>query len=139
MNNFFSNLRRAITNFSYGRYGNDQLNMLLCGVCLGLIVLNVFVQSIIVTLAVLVVMIWVMFRTFSRNIYKRRSENEAYLKISRKFTGFFKLQKDKFRDRNTHVYKKCPSCKVVLRLPKQQGEHTVNCPRCHQRFDVVIK
>ena len=72
---------------------------------------------------------WMFFRMFSKNIAKRRRENE-------KFCGFFKLRRNKFRDRKTHVYRKCPKCKAVLRLPKAKGKHTVVCPRCKNRFEV---
>ena len=69
------------------------------------------------------------FRMFSKNIVKRRAENE-------RFCGFFKLCKNMYRDRNTHVYRVCPKCKAVLRLPKAKGKHTVVCPRCRNRFEV---
>ena len=76
------------------------------------------------------ILIFVIFyRIFSRNIQKRRQENE-------KFCGFFKLIRNRFRDRKTHVYRKCPKCKAVLRLPKAKGKHTVVCPRCKNRFEV---
>ena len=73
--------------------------------------------------------ICIFFRTMSRNIAKRRAENQ-------KFCNFFKLRKNKFRDRKTHVYRKCPSCKAVLRLPKAKGKHTVSCPKCKNKFSV---
>ena len=44
--------------------------------------------------------------------------------------GFFVLRKNKFRDRKTHVYRKCPHCKAQIRLPKVKGEHKCACPKC---------
>ena len=81
---------------------------------------------------------WSLFRMFSRKIYKRRAENEKFLKIWNPIKNKFRLMKNKRRDRKTHVYKKCPKCKAVLRLPKQKGKHTVRCPKCSERFDVKI-
>ena len=66
----------------------------------------------------------------------RRKENDFVFGIFRRIKGFFKLQKNKFKDRKTHVYRKCPKCKAVLRLPKAKGKHTVVCPRCKNRFEV---
>jgi hypothetical protein len=83
-------------------------------------------------------LVYTVFRAMSRNLVKRRRENAWILSVFAKIKGFFALQKNKFRDRKTHVYKKCPSCKKVLRLPKKKGEHTVNCPVCHNRFDLLI-
>ena len=94
-------------------------------------ILSYIIQSAVFTLVgwtvTLGIFIWSFYRTMSRNIYKRRKENE-------RFCGFFKLRKNKFRDRKTHVYRKCPKCKAVLRLPKAKGKHFVNCPRCKNRF-----
>ena len=130
----------------YGRYGGDTLNKVLLGVYVAVVLLYSIISLIIeffpnvpdtvdtvLMLAYLVLsalLIFVIFyRIFSRNIQKRRQENE-------KFCGFFKLIRNRFRDRKTHVYRKCPKCKAVLRLPKAKGKHTVVCPRCKNRFEV---
>ena len=129
--------KNKLAAFFYGRYGNDTLNTVLTGIYLSWLItfsiIDIFVSSIVFSIIGWVVTValfaWVMFRMMSRNIYARRRENE-------KFCGFFKLQRNKFRDRKTHVYRKCPSCKAVLRLPKSKGKHTVVCPRCKNRFEV---
>ena len=86
----------------------------------------------------MVLLILSAFRVLSRKIEARRRENAVYMKIIGKFKGFFKLTGNKWRDRKTHVYRKCPKCKSVLRLPKKKGEHTVACPKCRERFDIKI-
>ena len=121
----------------YGRYGSDALGKFLLWVyliwMLAFSVVLLFVDSIWFSLAYWIVsaalVIWIMSRLFSKNIAARRKENE-------RFCNFFKLIKNKHRDRKTHVYRKCPECKVVLRLPKSKGKHFVVCPRCKNRFKV---
>ena len=123
----------------YGRYGSDTLNKVLLAIYAAEVVvftvLSLFVNPTplwrsLAYFALSMILIFVIFfRMFSRNIQKRRREND-------KFCGFFKLRRNKFRDRKTHVYKKCPHCKAVLRLPKAKGKHTVICPRCKNRFTV---
>ena len=123
--------------FFYGRYGNDKLNRLLTGVyivwLITFTILGIFIKSIVFTIIgwifTLLLFGWIMFRTMSRNIYARRREND-------KFFGFFKLRRNKFKDRKTHVYRKCKKCKSVLRLPKAKGKHFVVCPKCKNRFQV---
>lgn len=132
-------MRKWLYKIMYGRYGNDKLNTCLLWVYIGLFVvitvLTAFSENIgWVLIWTLRLLLWallftIMFRMFSKNIQKRRKENERFL-------GFFKLQKNKIRDRKTHVYRKCPSCKATLRLPKAKGKHTVVCPRCKNRFSV---
>ena len=135
-------IKSALYRFMYGRYGWDTLSKVLMWVyvaivfiyaILGIVFKNDPLASTIVSVSYLVcsmgLVFWIFFRVFSRNIAKRRRENE-------KFCGFFKLTRNKFRDRKTHVYRKCPKCKAVLRLPKAKGKHTVVCPRCKNRFEV---
>lgn len=126
----------------YGRYGADTLSKVTMWVYSGVILTYMILwlvfqgnttASVIISVSYFVIstalVYWMFFRMFSRNIYKRRKENE-------KFCGFFKLCKNKWKDRKTHVYRKCPKCKAVLRLPKAKGKHTVVCPRCKNRFEV---
>ena len=123
--------------FMYGRYGTDKLGTCLLVAYIVLIfvhsILTIFVESIVFDLVIslisLALAFFIFYRMFSRNIAKRRRENE-------KFCGFFTLRKNKFKDRKTHVYRKCPQCKAILRLPKAKGKHFVVCPRCKHRFSV---
>lgn len=143
---FIEKKRLDLIRFMYGRYGWDKLNNVLLIANVVVVVIFSIASPIVTSLlsgnvlahviliasyfALSVSLILAIFlRTFSKNIYKRRQENE-------KFFGFFKLQKNKWRDRKTHVYRKCPSCKAVLRLPKAKGKHNVVCPRCKNRFSV---
>ncbi len=130
--------RERFARFMAGRYGIDRLYHFLIAICFILIVVNLFLRSLVVSTLEFAVLIYATFRVLSRNIYKRQQENLVFLKILEKPSGFFKLIKCKFRDRKTHVYKKCPACKNNLRLPKQKGKHTVACPCCQNKFDVRI-
>lgn len=129
--------KNKLIGFLYGRYGSDTLNKVLTAIYLIWLivftVVDVLVKSIIFSIIgwsiSLALFFWVIFRMMSRNIYARRREND-------KFCGFFKLRRNKFRDRKTHVYRKCKSCKAVLRLPKAKGKHFVVCPKCKSRFEV---
>lgn len=130
--------RERIASFMIGRYGVDRLYYFLLAVCLVLIVINIFVNSYIISLTETLLFAFAIYRVFSKNIYKRQQENAKFSKIAEKIKSFIKLQKCKKRDRKTHVYRKCPICKNNLRLPKEKGSHTVICPCCKNRFDVKI-
>ena len=122
----------------YGRYGSDALGKALLYTALVIMLINIFVGSWILTLLCDAVLVWALFRFFSRKTANRRAENEKFLALVRPVKSFFILQRDRFRDRKTHVYRKCPHCKVMIRLPKLKGSHTVRCPHCSERFDVEI-
>ena len=132
-------LREALVRFMSGRYGADSLYYFLLALYFVLVVVNLFVGSYIIYLLSIAALVYAVFRAMSRNIYKRQRENQWFLKVSEKPRGFIKLLSNKWRDRKTHVYKKCPQCKSTLRLPKVKGEHSVRCPRCGNLFDVKIR
>ncbi len=132
-------LRERLMRFMQGRYGSDSLNNFLLAVYFILFIVNIFVYNIALWLLETLLVIWMFFRMLSRNIYKRRAENEKFLKLTKNFKNFFALTRNRIRDRKTHVYRTCPACKSTLRLPKQKGKHTAVCPRCARRFDVDIR
>ncbi len=133
--------RERVWQFMQGRNGADALYNCQIILCLVLIVVNFFltgVASLIVSVLYFALIIWALFRYMSKNLYKRRKENADFLRFIKRFTGAFRLCRDRFRDRKTHVYRRCKNCKSVLRLPKKPGKHTVCCPRCSHRFSVYI-
>lgn len=133
-----SSFRERIAGFMAGRYGTDRLYHFLLAICFILIIINLFASSLFLSLLEMSLFAYTFYRVMSRNIYKRQQENEKFIKFIDKPKKFFNLQKCKVRDRETHVYRRCPSCKNNLRLPKEKGKHTVVCPCCKNRFDVRI-
>lgn len=137
-NNRRPSFKERVAAFMAGRYGVDRLYYFLLAICSILIVINLFANSFIISLIETVLFIYAIFRVMSKNVYKRQLENEKFMKLLEKPKSFINLQKCKKRDKKTHVYKKCPSCKNNLRLPREKGEHTVVCPCCKNRFNVKI-
>ncbi len=125
--------------FMYGRYGNDHFNLALIVISLIFGFASMFVPGIASTvlwgLQLSVLVYWV-FRAFSRNIYARRRENAWFLRLWA-IRGFFRTVKSFFQrlSDTKHKYFKCPGCKARLRVPKGRGSITVTCPRCKAKFD----
>ncbi|MCQ2446350.1 MAG: zinc-ribbon domain-containing protein [Clostridia bacterium] len=130
--------REKLMNFMVGRNGYDQLCIATLGLAMALLIVNLFVHSVIIVIIEYLLLAWTIFRALSKNTYRRSIENGKFTAFWERLKRFFKLQKNKIRDRKTHVYRKCPHCKTVLRLPKIKGSHGVTCPRCSSRFDVKV-
>lgn len=128
-----------IYRFMQGRNGPDDLYYLTSAVSMILMLVNVFVNSLIITIVYASLFGYSIFRVLSKNVYKRGAENAKFISLRARTFGFFKLLWDMWRDRKTHIYKKCPHCKKTLRLPKRKGDHTVKCPCCGERFDIKVK
>lgn len=131
--------RERLYYFFSGRNGSDALGMTALILALALDIVNSFIYSIWLAIPSLLLLCYSIFRMFSRNVYKRRVENQRFCRFFRPVKNFFVLRKNKRRDKKTHVYKKCPQCKKVLRLPRVSGKHTVKCPCCQNRFEMKIK
>ncbi len=136
-------LRDKIARFFWGRNGVDGLYYGLFGLFIILWMLQLIFRDSASLAAVFgllstVVIAVMIFRSLSRNIAARRRENQVFMSFFVRIKNFFVLMKNKIRDRRDFVYKKCPSCKATLRLPKKKGEHTVRCPKCGNRFGVKV-
>lgn len=137
--------RNRLVSFMYGRNGFDKLGRFLFILYIVLVILqwiiSIFVPPIVslITSSVLTLFaVYIFFRAFSRNLVTRQAENYRYIQFETKIKSFFSLQKSKIRDRKTHVFKKCPRCKAVLRLKKIKGKHRAACPKCGNSFDVKV-
>ena len=134
----FARFRDAMSRSMMGRYGMDPLNRVLLVAAMALYLINLLVGSVILVLLELVMFWWMFFRFLSRNTYKRSEENRKFMGFWGSIKRWFLLQKNKFKYRKTHIYRKCPNCKTVLRLPRKKGEHEVKCPNCSSRFRVKV-
>lgn len=135
-------LKERFYRFMYGRYGGDDLQKFILVVYFALMVISWFIRNMWVSLCFSLLLYFLLglllFRMLSRNIYKRQFENQKYLKIKGKISEYFRYVSNKWKYRKTHVYRKCPSCKTKLRLPKKKGGHNVKCPKCSNNFPVKI-
>ena len=117
----------------YGRYGVDQLGNFLFIAYIVLFVLSLFIPFL--SLPAYVLVIFCLFRMFSKQHYKRSLENQFYLEKTTGIRKFFNRQKNRWIYRKTHKYLKCPHCHQYLRVPRGKGEITITCPKCHKQFD----
>lgn len=130
MKNWFHKMGARYARMMYGRYGSDELNLFLLIVCMVLLLLSGIPHLFFLSLLSMAILVWTVFRTYSRKLDKRRREAEVYFGIKRKIKNFFALRKNKWRDRKTHCYFKCKNCRAVLRVPKGKGEIDITCPKC---------
>ena len=123
---FSARLSAGLRSFMAGRYGTDRLNMVI--LCTGLFcsLLSVWVKAmpanIIFWALSYGLMIWAIFRTLSRNTYRRYQENRKFLQL---FT--------RLKDRQNRYFD-CPKCRQLVRVPRGKGKIAITCPRCKEKF-----
>lgn len=123
----------------YGRNGIDAYSMFIFAVAL------LFMSVKWTWIFGIALIAYALFRCFSKNITKRRSELwkfqsvlYAAIQYLRKHTvglrKFFSLQSLKLKNRKTTVYFKCPRCKKILSLPRHKEKLAVTCTVCGNKF-----
>lgn len=124
----------------YGMYGVDKFSIFLLVVYAVFGISAAFVRATGVYIVLRVIqdaaLVYWIYRFFSRKIGARQKENAWACRTFGSVGSFFKLQYNRVKDVKTHVYKKCPHCKAVLRLPRRKGKNSVKCPRCGNSFPV---
>ena len=126
MSGFFGKLRAGFRRFMQGRYGGDKLNMALIWAAFGIFLINLLipwetVKLVLIILSYLLIA-WSLFRSLSRNTYKRYQENRKYLQLL-----------ERIKDRE-HRYYDCPRCRQPVRVPRGKGKIAITCPKCREKF-----
>ena len=130
--NLWSRFKMSLSRFMQGRYGADNLGMFT--LVAGLVVSLAGSFSGIFLLSVAGLILYTLFRMFSRNREKRLAENRKYLALTNgiktKTRQFFR----RLKNRKEYKYFRCPECKVLLRLKRGTGEKDITCVRCNHQF-----
>ena len=123
---FSAKMAAGLRSFMAGRYGTDRLNMVILCSGLGASILSVLVPvppfNLVFWALSYALMIWAIFRSLSRNTYKRYQENRKFLQVF-----------DRLKDRQ-HRYFDCPKCRQMVRVPRGKGKISITCPRCREKF-----
>ncbi len=131
------NFRYKLMQFMSGRYGVDTTFYVLFTLELILAFINCFLHLWVIQLIVYALMFFAIFRMLSKNISARIKENQIITGWIFKLKNNLSVRKSRKAD-FTHIYKKCPNCKAILRLPRRKGKHKTVCPKCSTEFSVRV-
>lgn len=131
MNLFQERLRKIFQ----GRNGPDGFGrfILLLSVLLSLI--QIFYKSRVFYVLSWLLFIYVFFRMFSKNVWKRQKENQQFYQWFSPVIQKYTLWIQKIKNRRTYRYLKCPKCKQEIRVPKGKGKIRIHCPKCKEIFE----
>ena len=138
---FFQKIGNAIVRFMYGRNGMDYLNRTLfwgyIGVFLAQILFNILrlgVPALICEALLWPLMLLILFRMFSKNLPKRRAENQKFWNwwcgVKSRNAGAKARRADK-----DHKYFTCKTCGTVCRVPVGKGKIIITCPKCGAKIE----
>ncbi|WP_295763192.1 hypothetical protein [uncultured Oscillibacter sp.] len=133
---FFQKIGGAFARFMYGRNGWDQLNQALFRGYLALWIAEIVCGLLRWGLAARVLeavlfslMLIIFFRMFSKDLYRRRTENQKwvnwYCGMKNRNAGAKARHADK-----EHKYFTCRQCRTICRVPVGKGKIVITCPKC---------
>ena len=125
----------------YGRNGVDQMWRILFWVYLAVCVLRAIIVGVtksailagLLDLLTTALAVYLLFRIFSKNLPKRREENQRFLnwfwQVKSNAAGAKARRADK-----DHKYFTC-KCGAVCRVPVGKGKIVITCPKCGQKIN----
>ncbi len=116
-----------------GRYGYDKLSSFLLILAAVLEIAGTIGR---LTWSVLLaegLLIYIIYRSLSKNIVRRSSENAAFLEHTRKIRRQFLVLEKNVKDKE-HRYSLCPGCGQMVRVPRHHGKVEITCPKCGRTF-----
>ena len=134
MRNFLYRISSALARFMYGRNGHDQLNLALLAASILVLLLQallgrIYAARVILEVITLALAALVIFRSFSKNLTKRRAENARFLSWWYPVKGRVSAARRRRQDKD-HKYFTCKSCKTICRVPVGKGKIEITCPKC---------
>ena len=129
--------KMALQRLMYGRNGSDQLGRTAIVAALVLDVVSMIViqnrhlqlVGILLYWVAMALLLYAIFRVFSKNLYKRREENSKFLQWTWKVKNGRSAAKARHAD-TAHKYFTCKNCKTICRVPVGKGKVIITCPKC---------
>ena len=126
--------RNYIRKLMIGRYGQDHLNAAMVLLSLAFFILASLIGiGLMLSVSYLLIALS-LFRMLSRNISRRRAENDKFIRYWWPIRTTLVNKLRAFKQRKTHKFIKCLGCRYRLRIPKRKGKLQITCPKCGERF-----
>ena len=123
-------MRNFLHRFMIGRYGPDHLSVALVILAFVLSLLNALLLHTPLLFISYFIFGLTLFRMLSRNIERRRAENDKFIRYWWPIRMKLKRIIQKIKDKRKYKYYRCPTCKTKMRVPKGKGKIRITCPRC---------
>ena len=130
-------MRQKLMHFMIGRNGNDDLNRFLLGLDIVFILLAVIFRNAVARIfssLAIILLVWIYYRMFSKDLMRRNTENAKYLRTREQVFGYFRLRKEQWVQRKEYKFFVCPACKATLRVPRGRGKIKIVCKKCGNSF-----
>ena len=136
----FQRMGNAIARFMYGRNGPDKLCVVLLWTSVVINLISSFVirhsrvtGNLLYNLA-MAMLLYSMFRMFSKNLNKRRAENQKFVNWLWRMKSSRQGAAQRHADKE-HKYFTCKNCGTICRVPVGKGKVVITCPKCGTKIN----
>ncbi|MBR3607296.1 MAG: hypothetical protein IKL51_06960 [Lachnospiraceae bacterium] len=127
----WNKIRWYLQKFMMGRNGRDELQTAALWLAVIFMLLSPPITRIIkiplMDILSSLALLYSIFRFCSKEVYKRREENQKFIQE----LEFFKLR---LSVRKTHKIYRCKGCGRKIRVPRGKGKIEITCPLCGRKF-----
>ena len=117
----------------YGRYGTDTFNNAMYFLAIIIFVVQLFTHNFFLAIITDALIIYTLYRSFSKNIVKRSYENRVFIEKTTRPRRFIQVLKRNSQDKQNKYYL-CPKCAQIVRVPRNRGSLEITCPSCGKVF-----
>ena len=131
-------MRERFYQFMAGRNGSDLYSRFLSSAAIVFMLLSLIIRGAVGTTmwyAALLILLYSYFRIFSKNLPRRRAENAKYCQYRAVLIDSFRDWRERRHQRRDYKFFRCPSCSVMLRVPRGKGHIRVTCRKCGTSFE----
>ena len=137
---YITMFREDMRGIMKSRCGLDELNNFIMLIGFIYVLTALFTNSWICILSGTIFIVLCYLRVFSKNLEKRKKENDFYLRYMGGVVNFVKYCKMCIKMRiktmkdAEYYYFVCSACRQIVRLPKGKNKINVRCPKCSKTF-----
>lgn len=126
--------RERMTKFMYGRYGTDELSKVYLVLAIACLAVHLITRFSPMYLAGMALLIYGLYRSFSRNTAKMSAQNQKYMTWRYKRIVKLNQAKKQWAERKEYRFYRCPDCNQKVRVPRGRGKIAITCPKCKTEF-----
>lgn len=126
--------RERMARFMYGRYGADELSRVYLVLAVACLAVHLLTRSLPFYLAGMALLIYGLYRSFSKNTAKMSAQNQKYMAWRYKMVVKYNQAKKHWAQRKDYRFYRCPDCRQKVRVPRGRGKIAITCPKCKTEF-----
>ncbi len=135
MANNNGDFQQKLAEWMNGRNGPDELGVSVTMLAVVMLLLNIFVQTFVLSIIALLLIGYSVWRLLSRDVESRETENVVFLDFVSPVMPWFRNPGGAMTELRDYKHLACPECGQRVRVPRKKGKIRITCPKCQAKFE----